>query len=489
MTSYDLIDPKDSQVLLDTTPNALFIIRDGEHVYCNLSAVNLFRAKDKASLIGKKHEILFAPKRDQKGDPEYLSRIIIPRVLSGATETVEWSYSTLDGTVFPCEVVFSSISYSGSPALMASITSRTGKKQGEEGFDQSIKELGLSLDAVSSGDLTILAPTYTGDPLLRIKENYNTTIIHLRDLITKVTQKSAQLEGMIIEITEGTDQVAQVSQKVAETSQSTALKIKEEQQNISNIELKISDLSASIEEIAGSVQEVKSLTTDVHSIGQEAIQLGNNTAKKMQKIGSISKEAVDQITELTGKATEIAKISRMIGDIASQTNLLALNAAIEAARAGEHGRGFAVVAGEVKNLAGEARQATEKIGEVIEGIVMSTEKTSASITSAHEETMNEIENVNNTIASLNGIVLTIEMTVTSIADISKATDSQAEATATVTKDVQILSQLINLDEKEMSNLSGLAEESSASNQEMASGAGEILSMVKDLQAMMAQFKI
>ena len=49
--------------------------------------------------------------------------------------------------------------------------------------------------------------------------------------------------------------------------------------------------------------------------------------------------------------------------IASQTNLLALNATIESARAGEAGRGFAVVASEVKNLAGQAKQATTPAGQ------------------------------------------------------------------------------------------------------------------------------
>ena len=61
-------------------------------------------------------------------------------------------------------------------------------------------------------------------------------------------------------------------------------------------------------------------------------------------------------------------IAEIIGDITGQINLLALNATIESARAGEAGRGFAVVAAEVKNLANQAKQATDKIGLEIAGL-------------------------------------------------------------------------------------------------------------------------
>jgi len=78
--------------------------------------------------------------------------------------------------------------------------------------------------------------------------------------------------------------------------------------------------------------------------------------------------ADQQAQRLTAAAQSMSGIVQMIHEITSQINLLALNATIESARAGEAGRGFAVVAAEVKNLANQAKQATDKINQEIESL-------------------------------------------------------------------------------------------------------------------------
>ena len=251
----------------------------------------------------------------------------------------------------------------------------------------------------------------------------------------------------------------------------------------------VSDLSASIEEIASTSQDLLSHAQKAAMEGNKASELGKVATAKMTMVEKIAGESVSEITALNDRMKEISNIVKMIADISSQTNLLALNAAIEAARAGEHGRGFAVVAGEVRNLAGESKTATNHIETLISSIQNNSDKTAAAIKSSYKEIQAGIESVNKTIEALNRIIAESNVVAQGVNEITKATEDQAEATTRVVHGMEKSSVITRENQGRMEDMAALAQETSASTEEIASASAELAELANRLKKIMEQFRL
>ena len=114
-----------------------------------------------------------------------------------------------------------------------------------------------------------------------------------------------------------------------------------------------------IEQVAAGSEQMSA------SIREISETMSKSKANAAEATGRV--DAADQQSQkLNDAAQAMGGIVELIGNITGQINLLALNATIESARAGEAGRGFAVVASEVKNLANQAKHATDTISKEIE---------------------------------------------------------------------------------------------------------------------------
>ncbi|BAI74626.1 methyl-accepting chemotaxis protein (plasmid) [Azospirillum sp. B510] len=149
----------------------------------------------------------------------------------------------------------------------------------------------------------------------------------------------------------------------------------------------IENVAAATEQMSASIQEIVHRVTEAEDIARKATGSAQQSQTTMAKL----LQAADEVGEVVG----------LINDIASRTNLLALNAAIEAARAGEAGRGFAIVAQEVKALAGQTSQATQRVQQQIAGIL-----------TAAGQSAEAIQSVGKIIARLEDIAVAISASVT-----------------------------------------------------------------------------
>jgi len=356
-------------------------------------------------------------------------------------------------------------------------------------LDIAAKDIGEAFALVSNGDMTTEILKRENDPLVAVKENANKTIAALRKALQEVSRVSSSVSENMEEISKGSSDIAIATQAFAKNTMQSSDIGKNLISHMEDITNQISNLSASNEEITSTSQEILRHAKDVATKGNDAQTLGNEANNKMELVIKIAQESVEDIDELNQQIREINKIVKMINDIAGQINLLALNAAIEAARAGDAGRGFAVVAGEVKNLAADARNATEHIGDVINAIQRSSEKTSAAIRSSHTEIASGVESVNKTIESLNSMVIGASEVTRDMGEIVRAIEDQADIATAVVNTAQEGISLTRDNLTQIEELSALSESVSASVQEINSAILEVEGLSGELRSQIELFKI
>ncbi|MDK2040442.1 methyl-accepting chemotaxis protein [Aliarcobacter butzleri] len=133
---------------------------------------------------------------------------------------------------------------------------------------------------------------------------------------------------------------------------------------------KTNEQSASLEQTATAVEQISSITRNNTQNAQKMSSLGETVKSAAQTGYNLADKTTFSMDEINEKVSAINQAISIIDQIAFQTNILSLNAAVEAATAGEAGKGFAVVAQEVRNLANKSSEAANEIKVLVESATL-----------------------------------------------------------------------------------------------------------------------
>ncbi len=163
--------------------------------------------------------------------------------------------------------------------------------------------------------------------------------------------------------------------KVAKATMEIASATEEHERVVAQQAASVQQTTTTMDELNAFAQSSAQQAEAVAMQAQESRNLADNgTGAAQQTLNSIHslKEKVEaiaqQILRLSDQAQQIGTISSLVSELANQTNMLALNAAVEAVRAGEEGKGFAIVATEIRKLADQSKQSSERINLLVADI-------------------------------------------------------------------------------------------------------------------------
>ncbi len=264
-----------------------------------------------------------------------------------------------------------------------------------------IGEITDVLSAISAGDLSRSITNDFVGQYNRIKISINNIAGTLSGTISEIQTSADYVLSAATKISEFSDELARDSQQQSET---------------------VKELGSSISVVSEQIQKTTNEAQSVFNYSLKSIDNARDCNDEMRKM-------LTSMNEIKAASGSIAKIIKVIDDIAFQTNLLALNAAVEAAKAGTHGKGFVVVAEQVRTLAGRSKQAAQNITALI------------------DDTMTKIDSGANTAQatanSLQVIIADINAVSDIINQIFDATRTQVDSISQIVSGVDQISEAVN----------------------------------------------
>lgn len=343
---------------------------------------------------------------------------------------------------------------------------------------------------MADGDLTLEEIKVTSkNEIGQLGTAFNQMIAHLRQLILQVQNGSRQLADSAAQFEETISQTISASEQTSSSIEQVSEASREQSDAVGKVASSIQEVSTGMHNAAEHTSDVSGHSISVTEKAEEGASLIQQFVKQMSSIKESVNEHHSTMANVQVQFTGIQGLLGNIHAIADQTNLLALNAAIEAARAGEHGRGFAVVADEVRKLAEESSQLTDQISQLLANVNKDTERSSQSMTKVERDVAEGVKVSQLSEQSFQEILESIRDISMKAEELSATTEQISASTEEISQTIGVIEEGAKRNSEETEYMSAAVEESLAANEEMKAAAEDLKSLSQSLKTSISSFKI
>ncbi|MGH4138702.1 heme NO-binding domain-containing protein [Clostridium sp.] len=336
------------------------------------------------------------------------------------------------------------------------------------------KLISQTIDQINSNNYVEDGDIVTGDEyeelyrkLKEYKKGFRTDFVEFKGVTDEMDTFAENINGISHTMNNTSEDISGAALQMASTSCSQA-------ENTENAVLILNDNVRSLNSI------VKNENDNKNELEKAIIKINNSyesvdsTSKNI--LGTLEKfqEVKDNGIRLETKAHDITNIVSIVSQIAEQTNLLALNASIEAARAGEQGRGFAVVADEVRKLAEQSKSAVEEINSNLIEFVKDINILVDKIGDQYDILQNETKGLEQVRDISYEATMSVRTVSTSMINTINDLDREAKSIAKIYETIE--------------SLAAIAEENSASSEEVSANVESYTNEIKKLTLSIYEFK-
>ncbi|MDU4959664.1 MAG: heme NO-binding domain-containing protein [Sporomusaceae bacterium] len=284
------------------------------------------------------------------------------------------------------------------------------------------------------------------DEMDKYAQNFN-------NLADRMRQTSNEISGVVHDVaTAATNQASETEVSVGILSG-----------NLETLQSVVAGQSRNKQQLEVAVGEINKGFADVQSSSA-------NLTSSLDKFVAVKESA----ETLQVQADKINEITGMVAAIAGQTNLLALNAAIEAARAGEQGRGFAVVAEEVRKLAEQSQQHSERISGDLQVLMGTIGGLVALIEAEYDVLAAESRQLSDVVRNTSGHVGNIHGVANNIVDMIDKLEHEMTGMNQVYSKIE--------------SLAAISEENSAATEEVSAAVQDYNDKLQDMMDKIHEFK-